>query len=79
MESGDAQQISINEPIKIGVFTEHPSNVKDDNSVLYYKSNHINKEMTEIKFIVDELPQYIAIDPFGTRSDENTVDNLMAL
>jgi ABC-2 type transport system permease protein len=78
LDSGDIKQISIDEPIKIGIFTEHPSGVKDDNSILYYKSNHIHKEMTEIKLIVKERPSFISIDPFGTRSDENSVDNLVA-
>ena len=65
--------------IKIGVFKEHPSLVKDDSSILYYESNQINKEETEIKIIVSELPNYIAIDSYGTRSDENLVDNILKL
>jgi ABC-2 type transport system permease protein len=43
--------------------------------MLYYESNTINKEETEFKIIVNELPTYVAIDPFGTRSDVDTVDN----
>mgnify|MGYP000704709418 CR=1 FL=1 len=79
LDSGEIKQISINEPIKIGVFTTHPSNVKEDSSMLYYESNHINKEMTEIKLIVKEKPKYISIDPYGTRSDENLVNNIQQL
>ncbi|OUR91901.1 hypothetical protein A9Q87_08860 [Flavobacteriales bacterium 34_180_T64] len=78
LNSGAIEQVLIDEPVKIGVFTTHPSNVKDDSSMLHYESNHINKEITEIKIIVNALPSYIAIDPYGTRSDENTVDNLYA-
>ena len=51
----------------------------DDSSILYYQSNHIEKEDTVIKIIVKELPKYISIDPFGTRSDENFTDNLLDL
>ncbi|SNR56513.1 ABC transporter permease/M1 family aminopeptidase [Lutibacter flavus] len=79
MDSGELKQITIAEPIKIGVFTTHPSAVIDNSSILYYESNPINKEMTEIKFIVNEKPSYIAVDPFGTRSDENLVDNIAEL
>lgn len=79
IDTGEIEQITINEPIKIGVFTAHPSKVKDDSSILYYQSNIIDKEETEIKIVVKELPQYISIDPFGTRSDENLTDNLMKL
>jgi len=78
-DSGEIKQIAIDEPIKIGVFTAHPSNVKDDNSILYYESNQFSKEITEIKIIVKEKPSYISIDPFGTRLDENLADNLMTL
>jgi len=42
----------MDEPIKIGVFTTHPSNVKDDSSMLYYRSKMISKEKTVIKMIV---------------------------
>ncbi len=79
LDSGEIKQIAIDEPIKIGVFTTHPSNVKNDSSVLYYESSRINKEMTEIKMIVKEIPSFISIDPYGTRSDENLVDNVTSL
>ncbi|RSC93186.1 ABC transporter permease/M1 family aminopeptidase [Tenacibaculum singaporense] len=79
MENGEAKKISINEPIKIGIFTTHPSQVKDNSTVLLYKSKQINKELTEVSFIVNEKPNYIAIDPYGTRNDENLVDNVIEL
>ena len=77
--NGEIKEISINESIKIGVFTKHPSTVKATDSILYYNSNKLTKELTELKIIVKEKPSYIAIDPFGTRLDENLVDNLMEL
>lgn len=80
LRNGGDEQISIDEPIKIGVFSKHPSQVKNyDNSILYYESNQLNKEFTEIKIIVKEKPSYISIDPFGTRSDENYTDNISRL
>ena len=79
MANEEIKQIAINEPIKIGVFTEHPSNVKDNSSILYYQSNTIDKEDSVIKIIVKELPKYITIDPFGTRSDDNFTDNVSDL
>jgi predicted Zn-dependent protease len=77
VSNGDTRPINIDEPIKIGVFTKHPSLVKSETSMLHYQSHRINKEITEIKIIVDEKPVYISIDPYGTRLDENLVDNLM--
>ena len=29
----------------------------------------------EIKLVVDQLPNYVSIDPFGTRCDEKIEDN----
>lgn len=79
LNTGKIKQIPINEPIKIGVFTEHPSIVKNDNSILYYESKLIAKGKTEIKIIVNEKPNYVSVDPYGTRSDENLVDNVYKL
>lgn len=79
LSDGDIKKIGINEPIKIGIFTTHPSLVKDNGTVLHYKSKQINKELTEVTFIVKEKPSYIAIDPYGTRNDENLVDNIFRL
>jgi len=39
----------------------------------------INKEATELKLIVKERPTFIAIDPYGTQSDENRVGNILRL
>ena len=75
----ETSRIDINEPIKVGVFTEHPSDLKNDSGILYYESIIIDKEVSIIKIIVKELPKYIAIDPYGTRSDENFTNNLFDL
>lgn len=79
LDTGEIKQVGINEPIKIGVFTTHPSNVKDNSSMLYYRSNIFDNEEAVLKIIVKELPKYISIDPFGTRSDENFTDNILSL
>ncbi|PKV51392.1 peptidase M1-like protein [Aquimarina sp. MAR_2010_214] len=76
LDTGEIKQISINEPIKIGVFNTHPSSVRENNQILHYQSSTIDDEISEIKIIVKEKPVYIAIDPYGTRSDENIVDNI---
>jgi hypothetical protein len=79
LSSGETKEIQMNEPIKIGVFTTHPSKVKDQNTILYYESNTIKNGVSEFKIIVKDKPSYIAIDPYGTRSDENLVDNTVSL
>jgi ADP-glucose pyrophosphorylase len=76
MEAGDFSPIQINEPIQIGAFTENPRNVENDEMVLYLESHQIDKEKMNLKIITKALPKYIAIDPFGTRLDENRKDNI---
>jgi len=76
---GSSKAIGIDEPIAIGLFSKHPSSANKQNDVIYLKSHQINKKQMEIKLIVDELPQYVAIDPYGTRCDEDFVDNLIKL
>lgn len=79
LNNGEIKEISINEPFKIGVFTTHPSMVKDNSTMLNYESHQISNEETEIKILVNQKPSFIAIDPYGTRSDENLVDNVIGL
>jgi ABC-2 type transport system permease protein len=79
LNSGEIKQISINEPILIGVFTKHPSLISNEDTILNLKPHQINKETMELTIIVDQLPKHISIDPFGTRSEENFVDNIMHL
>ena len=79
METGEAFPVDIAEPIKVGVFSSHPSLVRDDSSVLHFESVFIDKEKSEVKIIVNEKPAFVAVDPYGTRSDENLTDNLMKL
>ena len=79
MDSGEIKQISINEPIKIGAFVKHPNEISKEDTILYLEPHQINKETMELKIIVDQLPKYITIDHYGTRSDENFTDNVMQL
>jgi hypothetical protein len=76
-DDGSLKEIQINEPIAIGLFSKHPSSVNKQN--IYLEPHQINKKLMEIKLIVDELPEYVAIDPYGTRCDEDFVDNLVRL
>lgn len=76
---GGNKAIAINEPILIGLFSLHSSAVKKEGGILYLKLHQINKEQMNITVIADELPQYVGIDPYGTRCDEDFVDNLISV
>ena len=52
--------------------------MKDD-TILNPKPHKFSNEFMEFHNIVDQLPKYVAIDPYGTRSDENLVNNIVNL
>jgi ABC-2 type transport system permease protein len=76
---GSQKALGIREPISIGVFTQHPGSLKKDHKALYLKPSQITQENSIIRIIVNAKPAYLAIDPFGTRSDKNLEDNLIEL
>ena len=78
-ESGESLAIDVNEPISIGLFTEHPSEVSNETPILYLQPHQINQGKLEFKIVVDELPNYVSVDPYGTRNDENLIDNIVRL
>lgn len=79
IDTGEAIDISIDEPIQIGLLKEHPESIDETDPILYLKAHQINQEKMQFKVIVNEIPLYISIDPFGTRLDANRVDNLIRL
>ncbi|MDW7693008.1 M1 family aminopeptidase [Flammeovirgaceae bacterium SG7u.111] len=78
-EEGEEVQIAINEPISIGLFVKHPSQVSEPSDIIYLQPHQITKEYSEIKIIVDDSPKFVAIDPFGTRSDPDLNNNVKSL
>lgn len=78
-ESGEKEEIDLKEPIPIGLFMDHPKKLPNDQSIIYYQSYPIEGSESEITIVVDKLPKYAAIDPFGTRSDPNLYDNVSDL
>lgn len=73
--SGAVKPIPIDEPIQIGVFSKHPRYLDNEHAVLYLKPHRIDKEKMEFKIIVNDLPQFVSVDPLGTRPDENLSNN----
>jgi len=78
IDHGKSKKIDINEELFIGLFDAHPSEISNIGAN-YYKKHRIITGTNEIKIIMDTLPNYISIDPFITRNDENIVDNTVRL
>ncbi len=77
--NGESVPVDIDEAIQIGAFSKHPSRIQNDTAILYLNPIQIDKEKMEFKIITESLPKYIAIDPYGTRSDKNRLDNIKSI
>jgi hypothetical protein len=77
--NGDEIPISINEPIQIGLFKRHPDKIRSSEDIIYFKARSINANQQNIKLIVNQIPEYIVIDPLGTRLDRDYNDNIFNL
>lgn len=77
-EDGVRKDIDINEPIQIGLFTKHPKYANQE-SIIFLNPLIINQEKQVIEVVVDELPRFVSIDPYGSRSDKNLSDNVKGI
>lgn len=75
---GIASEIDFNEPIPIGLLAQHPSRATDE-EIIYLEARAITSGKNRITVIVDELPGYISIDPYGIRLDMIRNDNWVRL
>lgn len=78
IDNGESKKIEINEALYIGLFDKHPSEITTIGAN-YYKKHRVITGTNQIIITVDTLPNYISIDPFITRNDENIVDNTVRL
>lgn len=71
---GIPTEINLNEPIPIGLLARHPSRAANE-EVIYLEANTITSGDNKIIVVVDQLPVYVSIDPYGTRLDMIRNDN----
>lgn len=71
---GIESRVSMDEPIPVGLFTTHPSRASTD-QVIHREPMKITDGTQTLTLRVDTLPQYVSIDPYGTRPDLVRQDN----
>ncbi|PWN06318.1 ABC transporter permease/M1 family aminopeptidase [Rhodohalobacter mucosus] len=69
---------SMNEPVPIALFSEHPSRASGD-QILWLNPLEIRSGSQQITLKVNSLPRYASIDPYGTRPDPVRRDNTLQL
>jgi hypothetical protein len=77
-EKGETIPIEIAEAIPLGLFTKHPSEIAKSDTY-YLKSHLVQSENQSVTIISDFMPQYVAVDPFGTRVEERRLDNVLEM
>ena len=71
---GIESEISMSEPITIGIFETHPSEA-NQHQIITLESHTITDGSQKFVIMVDSLPRYVSIDPYGTRPDLVRSDN----
>lgn len=71
---GIESEISMSEPITIGIFETHPSEANNQQILSLSTHTLLNGEVI-LRLEVDSLPKFISIDPYNTRPDLVRSDN----
>ncbi|MTI87517.1 MAG: hypothetical protein FH748_06065 [Balneolaceae bacterium] len=71
---GIESPVLMDEPVPIGLFTEHPSQASKEQIILF-EARTIKDGKQQLTTQVDTLPRYVAIDPYGSRPDLIRSDN----
>jgi ABC-2 type transport system permease protein len=71
----DEREVSMNESIEIGLFTNDPDDASAKD-ILHLAPQALRSGTNMISVIVDKEPSFAAIDPYITRIDRNRFDNV---
>lgn len=75
MPDGSVQEIELNEPIRIALFENHPKEILSENEIISSEIFTLLSGKKELILHSKVKPNWIAIDPWGTRPDQNREDN----
>jgi len=76
-KAGLVNEIFIDEPIKIGLYSEHPNS--ENTTEMYLENHQINKKYSTLTLLVKNKPNYVMIDPNYTRLDKNLINNIQKI
>ena len=75
MPDGSIQEIDFKETIRVGLFESHPKEIISENEIISSEVFTLENGKTELILLSKVKPNWIAIDPWGTRPDQNREDN----
>jgi hypothetical protein len=77
--TGNERPRDLAEAIDVAIFGAHPEDSASDTATLSIRSVALRTGTTEVVFVVDRAPAYVAVDPNLTRVDKNRLDNVAPL
>lgn len=75
LTDGSIREIEMNEPITVSLLQNHPRKIRSDEELIQSEILQIKDGMQELVIHSKVKPIWIAIDPWGTRPDQNREDN----
>ncbi|SFT36078.1 Peptidase family M1 [Algoriphagus locisalis] len=76
---GSEQAIPMAEDLELTAFAVHPKNLKSEQEILFSQPVRIHSGKGQLKIKLHQVPAWIALDPWGTRSDQNREDNFQEI
>ena len=77
---GIETEVTLNDRIDIGIFTENPADKGfGDENVIYLSKHAVNANTQTIEIIVNKMPTHVGIDPYNKLIDRNSNDNIRAV
>lgn len=74
---GNPRSLAVGEPIGVGLFAEHP--YRSAQPALSLHTVDLDARRQRITLLSEQRPQFVAIDPDGTRLEANREDNVLSL
>ncbi|SDC64414.1 Peptidase family M1 [Algoriphagus faecimaris] len=76
---GSELEIYMDEEMELATFLTHPKNIQNEQEIILSQKVRIKSGKGQLKVRLDKIPKIIALDPWGTRPDQNREDNFMEI
>lgn len=77
---GRETPMQIDESFEIGIFSQNPSHLEEESSILYLQKHRFTQEMTQLSIIIeDQPPAFVGVDPNILMIDKDRMDNIIGI
>lgn len=76
---GSVREIAMDEPLTISLLSDHPEQIESDSEIISTYKSPLKNGNGDLIIISKVKPQWVGIDPWGTRPDQNRRDNFFKI